>query len=100
MIPRRILVIDDEVSQAKALAKTLEQIIPFSKATPVSEEQEIINAINERYYNLAVLDIRMDNYNTNGIEIAKIIADINPYAKILFVLGLFMGMYPFRLSAC
>lgn len=85
MIPRRILVIDDEVSQAKALAKTLEQIIPFSKVTPVSEEKEIINAINERYYNLAILDIRMDNYNTDGIEIAKQIADINPYAKILFV---------------
>ena len=92
MIPRRILVIDDEMPQAKALAKKIEESIAYSKVTPVWEEQNIIDYIENRYYNMVILDIRMDKYDFDGVEIAKRIVEINPYAKIIFV-SAFLGEY-------
>lgn len=85
MIVRKILVIDDDGNQAKALAMTLEAVIPNSKVTYVSKEEDITAAVENNFYNLAVLDIRMDDYETDGIKIANRIIEVNPFAKILFV---------------
>lgn len=92
MIPRRILVIDDEMLQAKALAQKIEKIITYSKVTPVWEEEDIVDIIDNRYYNMVILDIRMDRYKIDGIDLAKRIVEINPYAKIIFV-SAFLGEY-------
>ncbi len=85
MITRRILVIDDEKPQALALAKTLESVIPMSKVIHASDREDIIDLVENKFYNLAVLDIRMDAFDFNGLILAKRILEINPYAKILFV---------------
>ncbi len=85
MITRRILVIDDEKPQALALAKTLESVIPMSKVIHASDREDIIDLVENKFYNLAVLDIRMDAFDFNGLVLAQRILEINPYAKILFV---------------
>lgn len=85
MIPRKVIVIDDERMQSEALAKTIKAILPYSEVTPVWEEKDIVDVIENKFYNLAVLDIRMDQYEIDGIQIAKKIVEINPLAKIIFV---------------
>ena len=62
-----------------------------------STETEIISAIEDRFYNLAVLDIRMDDYDFNGITLAEKIIAVNPFARILFV-SRFIPEYMDRLS--
>lgn len=85
MVTRKILVIDDEKPQAIALAKTIESVIPMSNVLNASAKEEIINYVENKFYNLAVIDLRMDAYDFNGISLARRILEINPYAKILFV---------------
>lgn len=85
MVPRKILVIDDDSIQAKALAKTIEEVIPHSSVIAASTEDEIDSCIEDKFYNLVVLDIRMDGYRFDGIYLAERIIEINPFAKILFV---------------
>lgn len=85
METRKILVIDDEADQAKVLAKTLASVIPMSQVMCASAKDDITNLVENKFYNLAVLDIRMDSYGFNGIQLARRIMEINPYAKILFV---------------
>lgn len=77
--------IDDEKPQAIALAKTIESVIPMSNVLNASAKEEIINYVENKFYNLAVIDLRMDAYDFNGISLARRILEINPYAKILFV---------------
>ena len=85
MVTRKILVIDDERTQAEALAKIIESVIPDSHTFIASDETEIIDAVENKFYNLAILDIRMDRLSADGIAFAKRILEVNPYARILFV---------------
>ena len=85
MVPRKILVIDDERVQADALARNVHKEIPFSSVFYASSEEDIKSVIEDKFYNLAILDIRMDGYSFDGISLAEKIVEINPFAKILFV---------------
>lgn len=85
MITRKILVIDDDSTQAEALARTLASIIPESEVLYASDEENILDLIKNKFYNLAVLDIRMDGFKFNGLKIAETILEVNPFAKIIFV---------------
>lgn len=85
MVPRKILIIDDEKIQTDALAKTVSDVIPYSSVIKASSQDEIETVIEEKFYNLAILDIRMDGYSFDGIGLAERIVKINPFAKILFV---------------
>lgn len=85
MVTRKILVIDDEPSQAKALASKIKSVIQSSDVIYASDKEGIKDFVENKFYNLAVLDIRMDKFEFNGIDLAKQILEINPYAKILFV---------------
>lgn len=85
MVPRKILVIDDEKIQAEALAATISEAVPYSSVIQASSKEEINATIEDKFYNLAVLDIRMDDYDFDGINLAEKIIEINPFAKILFV---------------
>lgn len=85
MVTRRILVIDDDRTQAVALGATLEKVIPQSKALVAYDEPTISEYVENKFYNLAILDIRMDNMGVDGISLAQRILEINPFAKILFV---------------
>lgn len=82
---KRILVIDDEREQANALAAVLGRSLNDAEFMVASSESEIEEHINGKFYNLAILDIRMDDYQKSGIDWAKEIIEVNPFAKILFV---------------
>ena len=86
MVPRKIIIIDDEKTQVEALTKTLQQTLsPQYSLMKASSEKEIQGLINTKFFNLAILDIRMDDYECDGISLAERIIEINPYAKIIFV---------------
>ena len=85
MITKQILIIDDEAVQAEALKKKLGEAFPDAEIMALSKEAEIEKAISERFYNLVLLDIRMDGFNKDGIAFAKQILELNPFAKIIFV---------------
>ena len=85
MVTRKILVIDDDAVQAAALAKKLSETIPSSELMCASSEESIGDTVENKFYNLAILDIRMDNFDFDGIQIAKRILEVNPFARIIFV---------------
>ena len=85
MVKRKILVIDDDAVQAAALAKKLSETIPGSELMCASSEESIRDTVENKFYNLAILDIRMDNFDFDGIQIAKRILEVNPFARIIFV---------------
>ena len=82
---KKILVVDDEPMQAKALAGGIEKSIVGADVFYASDEEEIKDRIRNSFYNLLVLDIRMDHYETNGIALAKEAISNNPFTKIIFV---------------
>ena len=49
------------------------------------EENDIIEKVENTYYSMVVLDLRMDSYNIDGIKIAQKIIDTNPFAKIVLM---------------
>lgn len=89
---RSVLIIDDEKDQAEALNKTLSKIVPNTSFDYASEEIEILNSIENKYFSLAIVDLRMDKYAFDGITIIKKIFEINPFAKII-VVSAFTGEY-------
>jgi DNA-binding NarL/FixJ family response regulator/Holliday junction resolvase-like predicted endonuclease len=82
---KTVLIIDDEVDQATGLQKALSLALPQYHFEHYSSEQDIMSAIEHRYYSLAVVDLRMDKYAFNGIELIKKIFVINPFAKVIIV---------------
>lgn len=82
---KSILVIDDEKTQARALSFKLKEKFPDASCFEASTEEEIASAVSDVFYNLAIVDIRMDGHEKNGIDIANEIIQLNPFAKVLFV---------------
>lgn len=87
MITKQILVIDDEKEQAEALKNIVLEMFRDADVFLVSEENEIEHAVTERFYNLVLLDIKLNGCRKDGIEYAKQIMEVNPFAKIIFVSG-------------
>lgn len=87
MITKQILVIDDEKEQAEALKRTVLEMFPDADVFLASKEDEIEHAVAERFYNLVLLDIKLNGCRKNGIDYAKQIIEVNPFAKIIFVSG-------------
>lgn len=82
---KQILIIDDEAVQAQALTQTIEEIFPEANVFCASGKEDIENYIENKFYNLVLLDLRMDCYEFDGISLAQKIIEINPFSKILFV---------------
>ncbi len=82
---KKILVIDDERTQADALALKIGRAFTDAEMIVASSEEEIESYVTDKFYNLAILDIRFDGYKKNGIDVAKQIIEVNPFAKIIFV---------------
>jgi len=82
---KNILVIDDKKEQAEGLAKGLSKIMSDYTFEHHYTEDEILSAIENRFYSLAIVDIRMDDYSIDGIEIVKRIFEVNPFAKVIIV---------------
>lgn len=95
---RSILIIDDVKEQAQGLEKGLGKTLPIEyELKSVFEEQEIIETIDNRYFSLAIVDLRMDGFNFNGIELINKIIETNPFAKIIIV-SAFKGEYLLQLK--
>lgn len=82
---KQILIIDDEAVQAQALTQTIEEIFPEANVFCASGKEDIENYIENKFYNLVLLDLRMDCCEFDGISLAQKIIEINPFSKILFV---------------
>lgn len=95
---KHIFVIDDQKEQAIGLAKQLNERLTeesyFFEA--LHDEHDILQAIDDRFCSLAIVDLRMDDYEINGIDICRKIIDNNPLAKVIIVsswLTSFQGQY-------
>lgn len=82
---KNILVIDDESIQAEGLAKALKKEMPYYSFEWRSKEDEILDAIENRFFSLAIVDIRMDKYKFDGIDVVNKIFEVNPFAKVIIV---------------
>jgi len=82
---RNILIIDDVKEQAEGLAKGLANLLPDYSFEYRFEEEEITKAIENRFFSLAIVDIRMDGFSSNGIDFVKKIFEVNPFSKVIIV---------------
>lgn len=83
---KSILIIDDDKAQVENLARHLKkELSPDNHIITAYEEQDILDKLNNIYYSVVVLDLRMDNYQIDGIQLAKKVIDTNPFAKIIIV---------------
>lgn len=80
-----ILIIDDESIQANNLRKALASAVQDVSIDVATTELEISRKISESYFNIAIVDLRMDDFKINGFEIIKDIIELNPIAKIIVV---------------
>lgn len=79
----KILIIDDEKIQAENIQKALIQN-NVSVVTDVAyQEDDILKKISETYFNIAIVDLRMDNFSIDGFKIISEIIEKNPFAKII-----------------
>jgi CheY-like chemotaxis protein len=82
---KNILIIDDQKDQADGLAKALNKAMAGYSFESYSEEEAIKVAIENRFYSLAIVDIRMDKYQLDGISIVNEIFKVNPFSKVIIV---------------
>jgi CheY-like chemotaxis protein len=82
---QNVLIIDDIAEQASNLSKALKKELPNVNFTAVSEEEKILDFIESKFYNLAIVDLRMDKFSFNGIELIEKIIRVNPFAKVVIL---------------
>ena len=79
-----LLILDDEDIQARNLTRDLRAHFGDSyRVQYASEEAQMLEAIAEWYYNVAIVDLRMDAYAHDGIALIRQIAEVNPYVDII-----------------
>jgi len=94
---KNVIIIDDVKEQAEGLDKGLSRLLPDYSFENYHSEQEILNAIENRFFSLAILDIRMDGFSFDGIELAKKIFEVNPFAHVI-IISAFKDEYFLRLK--
>lgn len=82
---KSILIIDDERIQAESLSKSIQKEKSYINCFVASEEVEILRAVENYFFDVAIVDLRMDNYEIDGFKIIEKIIKINPFAKIIVV---------------
>jgi len=82
---KSVLIIDDEQTQVENLNKALSKMLQDVNFIPVHAEDMILSAIENKFYSLAIVDLRMDKYKFDGIELIQKIVLINPFAKIIVI---------------
>jgi len=87
-----VLIIDDEKIQAESLAKALNRANDNFFTIIASDEKDILSKIEYSYYDVAIVDLRMSKYQTNGFKIIESIREINPFAKVI-VASAYTGEY-------
>lgn len=95
---RSILIIDDIKEQAQGLEKGLKnQLSGEYNFFHAYEEDKILDVIENRYFSLAIVDLRMDDFDFGGIELIEKIFNTNPFAKVIIV-SAFKGEYLLQLK--
>ncbi|MCC9043652.1 response regulator [Myroides sp. M-43] len=89
---RSVLIIDDEKDQAEGLCKALTKSLSNTYFDYASEEEEITSSIENKYFSIAIIDLRMDKFSFDGIELINKIFEVNPFAKVIIV-SAFTGEY-------
>ena len=82
---KTILIFDDDYLQNNALKKSLSELLPGYQFEAYSTVSEIGYALENRFFTLVILNIRMDKSGINGIEIISKIFELNPIAHILLM---------------
>lgn len=82
---KNIIIIDDVKEQAEGLDKGLSKLMPNYSFENYHSEQEILDAIENRFFSLAIIDIRMDGFAFDGIDLAKKIFEVNPFSHVIIV---------------
>lgn len=82
-----ILIIDDEKQIPKGLKRKFEIERPNINVFIASKEEDIIEKTENLYYNIAIVDLRMDEFEFDGIDIIERIIEVNPFAKIIVMTG-------------
>ncbi len=80
-----VLIIDDERDQAEGLYKYFIKNVQNTDFHYVSNEKDIIEAIENRYFSIAIVDLRMDKFTIDGIDCIKKILEYNPFAKVIII---------------
>lgn len=94
---KNVIIIDDVKEQAEGLTKGLSHLLPNYTFENYHTESDILNAIENRFYSLAILDIRMDDFSFDGIELAEKIFQVNPFANVI-IISAFKDEYFLRLK--
>lgn len=82
-----ILVIDDEQEQAEGMKKFLKKELPNYFVASAYKEQDILEKIENLYFDVAIVDLQMNDFEIDGISIIRKILEINPFARIIIVSG-------------
>lgn len=83
---KNILIIDDERIQAEGLRDALkDSMVEGYVFRCASEKEEVLESIKNSYYDLAVIDIRLEGYGYSGIDLVEIVKENNPHAKVVLV---------------
>jgi len=82
-----ILIIDDEKNLAESLKRAIEKEQPDYFILSASTEEEVYDKIENMYFNVAIVDMRLDNFKDDGPEIIKRIIELNPFAKCIITSG-------------
>lgn len=81
-----ILLIDDEEMQVNNLKKAIEKSdLENYSVFGASKEEEILRKVEYCYYDIAVVDLRMNGYKFNGFSIIEQIKSVSPNTKIIVV---------------
>ena len=78
----RVLIADDNYGMRLVLKKIIDKIEGFEVIGEAEDGRDVLLLLEQKNIDVAFLDIEMPNIN--GLECAKIIADINPKTIIIF----------------
>jgi DNA-binding NarL/FixJ family response regulator len=82
-----ILVIDDEQQQAEGMKKFLKKERPNFFVESAFKEKDILEKIENLYFDIAIVDLQMNDFEIDGIIIIRKILEANPFARIIIVSG-------------
>ena len=94
---KSVLIIDDEKLQAEGVAQAFRNQKPEYIVNSAWEEDDIVRKIENLFYNVAIVDLRMDKLSQNGFSFIKKIILTNPIAKII-VVSAYLGEYSIELT--
>lgn len=82
---KSILIIDDDKVQAQGLSKALQKELNQAEIFIATEQEGILSSIVDKFYYIAIVDLRMDGFDFDGIEIINQIIEKNPFPKVIIV---------------